>query len=40
MGVMLFQNVTGKSDQPIMYVSRLLNKIKHNYNITDSETLH
>ncbi len=26
MGVMLFQNVIGKSDQPIVYVSRLLNR--------------
>jgi hypothetical protein len=37
--VMLFQNVTGKSDQPIVYASRLLNRIKHNYNITHKETL-
>jgi hypothetical protein len=26
MGVILFQNVTGKSDQAIVYASRLLNK--------------
>jgi hypothetical protein len=27
MGVMLFQNVTRKRDQPIMYASRLLNRV-------------
>ncbi len=31
MGVMLFQNVTRKSDQLIVYASRLLNKAKQNY---------
>jgi len=28
MGIMLFQNVIGKSDQPIMYASKILNKAK------------
>ncbi len=32
MGVMLFQNVTRKSDQPIMYASRLLNRAQQKYN--------
>ncbi len=34
-GDMLSQNVTRKSDQPIMYASRLLNRTKHNYNRTE-----
>ncbi len=34
-GAMLFQNVTGKSDQLIMYVFRLLNKVEYNYNIIE-----
>jgi hypothetical protein len=38
-GVMLFQNVTGKSDQPIVYASRLLNKAEQNYNTTNKEVL-
>jgi hypothetical protein len=28
MGAMLFQNVTRKSDQPVMYISKLLNKVE------------
>ncbi len=36
-GVMLSQNVTGKSDQPIVYASRLLNKVEQNYNTIDGE---
>jgi len=31
-GAMLFQNVTWKNDQLIMYASRVLNRIEHNYN--------
>ncbi len=31
-GVMLFQNVIRKSDQPIVYACRLLNITKQNYN--------
>jgi hypothetical protein len=27
-GAMLFQNVTGKNDQPVVYASRLLNRAK------------
>jgi hypothetical protein len=32
-GAMLFQNVTWKNDQPIVYASRVLNRTEHNYNI-------
>jgi hypothetical protein len=39
MGAMLSQNITGKSDQPIMYASRLLNKAKHNYSTTKRKAL-
>ncbi len=39
MGAMLSQNVTRKSDQPIMYAFRLLNKAKYNYNTTHIEAL-
>ncbi len=39
MGAMLSQNVIGKSDQPIVYVYRLLNKAKHNYNTRHTEVL-
>jgi hypothetical protein len=28
LGVMLFQNITRKNDQPIMYAYKLLNKVK------------
>ncbi len=38
-GAMLSQNVTGKSDQPIVYASRLLNKIEQNYNTIEREAL-
>jgi len=38
MGAMLSQNVTVKSDQPVMYVSRLLNKVKK-YNTIEREVL-
>ncbi len=34
-GAMLFQNVTRKSDQPIVYASSLLNRIEHKYNTID-----
>jgi hypothetical protein len=37
--VMMSQNVTRKSDQPIMYASELLNKVKKNYNRTHKEGL-
>ncbi len=33
-GAMLSQNVTWKSDQLIMYVSRLLNRAEPNYSTT------
>ncbi len=39
MGPMLSQNVTRKSDQPIVYASRLLNKTKQNYNTIDRKVL-
>jgi hypothetical protein len=38
-GVMLSQNVTRKSDQPIVYASRLLNKVEQNYSATEREVL-
>jgi hypothetical protein len=38
-GAMLSQNVTRKNDQPIVYASRLLNRIKHNYSTTKREVL-
>ncbi len=33
------QNIIGKSDQPIVYASRLLSKTKQNYNTTQKEAL-
>jgi hypothetical protein len=39
MGAMLSQNVIGKSDQPIAYAYRLLNKAKHNYNTRHTKVL-
>jgi hypothetical protein len=36
---MLSQNVTGKSDKPIMYAFRLLNRSKQNYNTSKREAL-
>jgi hypothetical protein len=36
---MLSHNVIGKSDQPVVYASRLLNKAKHNYSTTKRKTL-
>ncbi len=39
MGVMLFQNITKKNDQLVMYVYRLWNKTKHNYNTTKKNAL-
>jgi hypothetical protein len=38
-GVILFQNVIRKSDQPIVYVSRFLNKVKQNYNTIERKAL-
>jgi len=38
-GAMLFQNVTWKSDQPIVYASRLLNITKQNYSTTQRKVL-
>jgi hypothetical protein len=38
-GAMLFLNVTGKNDQPIMYASRFLNIAKQNYSTTHKKTL-
>ncbi len=34
-GAMLAQNPISKYDQPIVYVSRLFNKAKHNYTTTE-----
>jgi hypothetical protein len=39
MGAMLAQNVTRNSDQPVVYIYRLLNKTKQNYSTTKRETL-
>jgi hypothetical protein len=39
MGAMLFHNVTRKSDQPIVYASRLLNRAKQNYSTTKKKAL-
>jgi hypothetical protein len=33
-GAMLSQNVTRKNDQPIVYASRLLNRVEQNYSTT------
>jgi hypothetical protein len=38
-GVMLAQNPTRKYDQPIVYAFRLLNKVEHNYIITQRKIL-
>jgi hypothetical protein len=38
-GAMLSKNVTRKSDQPIVYTSKLLNKTKQNYSTTHTEDL-
>jgi hypothetical protein len=38
-GVMLFQNVTRKRDQPIMYASRLLNRAQQKYNTIEKKAL-
>ncbi len=38
-GFMLFQNVIGKNDQPIVYASRLLNRAEQNYSRTNREAL-
>ncbi len=35
MGAMLSQNVTRKSDQTIVYASRVLNKAQQNYSTTE-----
>jgi hypothetical protein len=32
MGAMLFHNLIGKNDQPMVYASRLINIIEQNYN--------
>jgi len=37
--VMLAQNPIGKYDQPIIYASRLLNKVEQNYTTTKIEAL-
>jgi hypothetical protein len=38
-GAMLFQNLIGKSDQPMMYAFKLLNKVEHNYSTTEKKAL-
>jgi hypothetical protein len=39
MGVMLSMNIRGKSDQPIVYTYRLLNREEHNHNTIEKEAL-
>jgi hypothetical protein len=39
MGAMLSQNVIRKSDQPMMYASRLLNITQQNYSTTHTQVL-
>ncbi len=36
-GTTTFQNLIGKSDQPVVYASRLLNRAQQNYSITQKE---
>jgi hypothetical protein len=36
---MLFQNLIGKSDQPVVYAFKFLNKTKQNYRTTQREAL-
>ncbi len=38
-GAMLTQNLTGKNDQLMVYASRLLNKVEHNYSTTHKKAL-
>jgi hypothetical protein len=38
-GAMLAQNSISKYDQPIVYASRLFNKVKHNYTIIERRAL-
>ncbi len=38
-GAMLFQNVTRNNDRPIVYASRVLNKVEHNYSIIERKPL-
>jgi hypothetical protein len=38
-GIMLFHNLTRKSDQLVVYASRLLNKIEQNYSTTKRKVL-
>jgi hypothetical protein len=39
MGAMLFQNIIGKNDQPIVYASRLLKRVEQNYSTIEREAL-
>ncbi len=38
-GPLLAQNIIGKSDQPIVYASKLLNNAEQNYNTIEKEAL-
>jgi hypothetical protein len=38
-GALLAQNIIGKSDQPIVYASRLLNIEEQNYNSIEKQAL-
>jgi len=38
-GVLLTHNITGKSDQPIVYISRLFNTAEQNYSTIERKAL-
>jgi hypothetical protein len=38
-GALLAQNIIGKNDQLVVYASRLLNNVEHNYNTIEREAL-
>jgi hypothetical protein len=38
-GIMLFHNLIGKSDQLVVYAFRLLNRAKQNYSTIEKEAL-
>ncbi len=39
MGALLAQNITCKSDQPLVYASKLFDSVEHNCNTTKKEAL-
>jgi hypothetical protein len=38
-GTLLAKNIIGKNDQLVVYASRLLNNVEHNYNTIEKEAL-